>query len=71
MSTVRRLIASVKILARDNRIPRPLRGAVAIGLLPLPGPFDELILLIAAVPLALFYRSSMRDAWQQAASDIP
>jgi hypothetical protein len=64
---VRRLIVSVRILARDGRIPKPLRGAVAIGLLPIPGPFDELVLLLVAVPLVVFYRGPLREAWQQAA----
>jgi hypothetical protein len=68
MKTLRRLIASVKILARDSRIPKPLRGAVAVGLLPLPGPFDEAILLLVAIPLLAFYRQPMREAWQQAGS---
>jgi hypothetical protein len=65
MTTVRRLIKCVTVLARDGRIPRPLRGAVAVGLMPLPGPLDEVVLLLAAVPLLLFYRQPMREAWQQ------
>jgi hypothetical protein len=68
VKVLRRLIASVAILARDPRIPRPLRGAAALGLLPLPGPFDEAILLIVAVPLLAFYRQPMREAWRQAGS---
>jgi hypothetical protein len=71
MNAVRRLIASAKILARDSRIPRPVRGALALGLLPMPGPFDEVILLLVAVPLVAFYRQPMREAWQQAASRRP
>ncbi len=37
-----------------------------IGLLPIPGPVDEAVLLIVAVPLFVFYRPMMREAWQQA-----
>jgi hypothetical protein len=59
----RRLIRAVKILARDGRIPRPLRGLVAFGLLPVPGPFDEAVLLIAGIILAAFYREPLRQAW--------
>lgn len=66
--SIRRLIACVRILARDSRIPKPLRGAAAIGLLPLPGPIDEAILLLVAIPLLLFYRAALRDAWRQAAA---
>ena len=68
MNALRRLIVCVTILARDRRIPTPLRGAAVVGLLPLPGPLDEAILLLVAVPLLVFYRQSMRDAWLQAAS---
>jgi hypothetical protein len=57
----------VKLAATDKRIPRPLRWLAALGLAPIPGPFDEVVLLIVAVPLALFYRRPLKDAWQQAA----
>jgi hypothetical protein len=58
----------LRIAASDARIPRPLRWLAAFGLLPIPGPVDELILLIVAVPLALFYRGPLRDAWRAAAN---
>jgi hypothetical protein len=61
----RRLIFAVKILAQDSRIPRPLRGLVAFGLMPIPGPFDEAVLLIAGVVLFAFYRRALREAWQR------
>jgi hypothetical protein len=37
----------------------------AIGLLPIPGPVDEAILLLIAPVFAAFYRRPMREAWQQ------
>jgi len=55
------------LVIRDKRIPRPLRWAGGLGLLPIPGPFDEAILLMVAVPLFLFYRGPMREAWHAAA----
>ena len=60
---MRRLIRTVRLLARDGRIPRPLRGLVAFGLLPLPGPLDELALLVAGALLWIFHRRALRDAW--------
>ena len=65
MSAARRLIRAVAILARDGRIPRPLRGLVAFGLLPVPGPFDEAVLLLVGLVVWLFYRDSLRGAWEQ------
>jgi hypothetical protein len=66
-SGVRRLVRAVGIAARDEQIPQPLRWLAGLGLLPVPGPIDELMLLIAAVPLALFYRHRLADAWRRAA----
>jgi hypothetical protein len=55
----------VRIAATDKRIPRSLRALAALGLLPIPGPLDELILALVAVPL--FYRGPLADAWKRAA----
>jgi hypothetical protein len=64
---MRRLVRAVKILARDGRIPKPLRGLVAVGLLPVPGPFDEAVLVVAAALLFVFYRDVLREAWRVSA----
>ena len=64
----RRLIGAVRILARDGRIPKPLRGLVAFGVLPIPGPFDEAVLLVVGVILWTCYRHALREAWSRAAS---
>jgi len=66
MSGARRLVRAVKIAARDDRIPKPLRGLAAFGLLPRPGPLDGLVLAFVGVVLWAFYRGSLRDAWSQA-----
>jgi hypothetical protein len=63
-----RTIRAVRILARDGRIPRPLRGAAAFGLLPLPGPLDEAVLLLVGLVLSLFYRQRLTEAWRAAAA---
>jgi hypothetical protein len=62
-----RTFRAVRIAATDKRIPRPLRALAAFGLLPIPGPLDELILALVAVPLAFFYRGPLADAWKRAA----
>jgi hypothetical protein len=43
-----RTIRAVKLVVRDGRIPRPLRWCGALGLAPIPGPFDEVVLLVSA-----------------------
>lgn len=63
------VIRAVRYAATDQRIPRPLRWLVALGLLPVPGPFDEIVLLVAAVPLALFYREPLGEAWRRGGED--
>ena len=58
----------MKLLARDGRVPRPVRWAAVIGLLPIPGPIDEVVLLLVAAALWLFWRDLLVEAWQQADS---
>ncbi len=64
-----RLIRAMKVLARDRRIPKPLRWAAGIALLPIPGPVDE-ILLIFIAPVFLLYREPVREAWR-GATEVP
>lgn len=54
------------ILARDRSIPRPLRLAAAAGLLPIPGPLDEAVLLVVALVTWVFYRRRLQAAWAAA-----
>lgn len=61
-----RAVRAVRIAATDPRIPRPLRWLAALGLAPIPGPLDEALLLIVAVPLALIYRRPLAEAWERA-----
>ena len=71
LRAARRVVLAVKILARDGRIPKPLRGLVAFGVLPIPGPVDEVVLLIVGPILWIFYRDRFRQAWSQAAPALP
>jgi hypothetical protein len=63
---IARTLRSVNIVVRDGRIPRPLRWGGALGVAPVPGPFDEVVLLLVAALLWLFYRDRLREAWAQA-----
>jgi hypothetical protein len=64
---IARTVRAVSIAARNDRIPRPLRWCAGLALLPIPGPFDEAVLLLVAVPLVAFYRAPLRDAWARSA----
>ncbi len=63
-----RTIRAVKLLARDGRIPKPLRWIAGIALLPIPGPVDEVVLILVAPLFAVVYHEPMREAWRQTAA---
>jgi hypothetical protein len=65
---VRRLARAVRLVLRDGGIPRPLRWLAAVGLAPIPGPFDEIALLLVAAILFVFYRGRLAAAWREARS---
>jgi hypothetical protein len=65
-SLVRRIARAVRILLRDGSLPRWLRALAAIGIAPMPGPFDEIVLLLVAAVLWLGYRDRLRAAWHAA-----
>jgi hypothetical protein len=65
-----RTIRAVKLLATDDQIPRPLRWLAVFGLLPVPGPFDEAVLLLVGGLLWIFYRDRMREAWRAAGDGV-
>jgi hypothetical protein len=67
LAFLKRTVRAARFAATDSRIPKPLRLFAALGLLPIPGPFDEAVLLVAAIPFALFYRQPLADAWRRAA----
>ena len=66
---VKRTARAVRIVVGDAGIPRPLRWLVGIGLLPIPGPFDEAVLLVVALILFVFYRRQLKQAWREAGED--
>jgi hypothetical protein len=65
---IRRAVRAGRMLARDRRVPRPLRWLAGLALLPVPGPFDEAVLLLVASLLLVFHREPLRDAWAAAGS---
>jgi len=67
VSFLRRTLRAVRLLARDDRIPRPLKWLAVLGLAPVPGPFDEAVLLLVAAILFAFRRDVLREAWNSAA----
>jgi hypothetical protein len=66
---IRRTVRAVRILIRDGNLPRWLRGLAVLGLAPIPGPFDEAVLLIVAAILWIGYRERLRAAWRDAGSE--
>jgi hypothetical protein len=63
---VKRTARAARIVVGHEGIPRPIRWLAGIGLLPIPGPFDEAVLLIVALILFVFYRPKLRQAWMEA-----
>jgi hypothetical protein len=63
---IARTLRATALLARDGRVPKPLRWLAAFALLPIPGPVDEAVLLVLAPMLFAFHRKPMRDAWVEA-----
>ena len=67
MQRLKRTARAVRLLARDDALPRWLRGLAALGLAPIPGPFDEIVLLFVAALLWIGYRERLRAAWRDSA----
>ena len=63
---VKRTARAVRLVVGHAGIPRPLRWLAGIGLMPIPGPFDEAVLLVVALILFVFYRRELRQAWGEA-----
>ncbi len=60
MARVRAVHQILRRLATDGRLPRPVRWLLIFGLLPIPGPVDEVALGAAAL-LMLCYRQRVRE----------
>jgi hypothetical protein len=67
MAFVKRAARAVRLLIRDGGLPRWLRGLAAIGVAPIPGPVDEVVLLVVAAILWIGYRDRLQAAWRDSA----
>jgi hypothetical protein len=63
---LKRTARAVRIVLRHGGVPRPIRWLAAFGLAPIPGPVDEVVLLLVAAILFVFYRRELRQAWRDA-----
>jgi hypothetical protein len=61
-----RLFRALRLVLSDERIPKPIRWIGGIALLPIPGPLDEVVLIVL-LPVLVVYRQPLREAWRQAA----
>jgi hypothetical protein len=64
VSRLKMLLRAARRLARDPRIPRPVRWVLLLSVLPVPGPVDEVVGLVALAAIALFWRPVLREALQ-------
>jgi hypothetical protein len=60
-----RLFRALRLVLADKRIPKPIRWIGGIAVLPIPGPVDEVVLILLLPVLAL-YRQPLREAWSEA-----
>jgi hypothetical protein len=61
-----RLIRCSKAVSRDERIPRPFRWCFkgAVLCLVIPGPVDEVVLLVLVALVVIFWRTPVVEAWR-------
>lgn len=70
MGRLKILLRTLKQLVRDPRVPRPIRWLLVVGLLPIPGPFDEAVLLFALGLVAVFCRPVYRQVKAEAEAQL-
>lgn len=58
-----RPLRAAKLVARDPRVPRWLKLLALLGALPVPGPFDELVLVVVLVLLLARHRDHVMEVW--------
>lgn len=68
---MRRHLAVARRLARDPAIPRWVRGMLVFGLLPIPGPVDDVAVVVAAVVILTLYRHRIAHHYAYEAALVP
>jgi hypothetical protein len=63
---IRRILRATRLVVLDGHIPRWLRALAAVGVAPIPGPFDEAVLLLVGAILWIGYRERLHAAWREA-----
>jgi len=58
-------------LARDEAIPRWLRLLLLFGLLPIPGPLDDVVVVIVAAVIVVRYRHRVAHHYAYEARMVP
>jgi hypothetical protein len=66
---IKQLARTLRALAKDPRIPRPVRWLLLFAILPIPGPVDELVGLLALGLIAIFWRPVYREIRDQTRSE--
>lgn len=67
---MRRHLRIARRLAHDKAVPRWLRALLVFGLLPIPGPVDNVALLVALVILWTCYRARIAHHYAYEASMV-
>jgi hypothetical protein len=65
-SFLRRVLRMAKALATDKRVPRLVRPLIVAGLLPIPGPVDEVFLFLALILLMILRPGLIATLWREA-----
>jgi len=58
-----RVVKAGRGLATDRRLPRWLRALIWFGVLPIPGPVDNVVLVLAVAVVWVWFRPVLVDAW--------
>jgi len=66
---LQRLLRLAKLLSSDSRVPRPIRVLILAGLLPVPGPFDEIVLGGSLALLLVIRQGLIRTLWLESAAE--